>query len=54
MLTMLEALDVAPGCRVLEIGTGSGYNAAWLIAPALVQRSRGRVCPARPIVVYLR
>ncbi|MFH9422893.1 methyltransferase domain-containing protein [Streptomyces sp. NPDC017529] len=30
MLDMLGLLAVAPGHRVLEIGTGTGYNAAWL------------------------
>lgn len=37
---MLEAFDVQPGMRVLEIGAGSGYNAALL---AHLVGERGRV-----------
>jgi len=32
MARMLEALDLAPGMRVLEIGAGTGYNAALITA----------------------
>ena len=41
MAIMLDQLGLGPGDRVLEIGTGSGYNAAVMSA---VVGSAGRVC----------
>ncbi len=56
MASMLEALALDPGMRVLEVGTGSGYNAALLcersgsanvttvdINPTLVDTARDRL-----------
>jgi len=40
MADMLEALELEPGMRVMEIGTGTGYNAALL---AEIVGSRGSV-----------
>jgi protein-L-isoaspartate O-methyltransferase len=66
MLTMLQALDVADGHRVLEVATGTGYNAALLserlgsrqVVTAEVDRalarlagSRLRQCGYTPLVV---
>lgn len=53
MADMLDALDVRPGTTVLEIGTGSGYNAALLSrlagdgCVASVDRSAALVALAR-------
>lgn len=66
MLTMLQAMDVAHGHRVLEIATGTGYNAALLaerlgshqvvtleVDPVLARlaESRLRRCGYTPLVV---
>jgi protein-L-isoaspartate O-methyltransferase len=66
MLTMLQSLDVADGHRVLEIATGTGYNAALLaerlgshqvvtleVDPVLARlaETRLRRCGYTPLVV---
>lgn len=54
---MTQALDLQPGERVLEVGTGSGYQTAVLLGlgaevytvevrPALAERARSRLAPA--------
>jgi protein-L-isoaspartate(D-aspartate) O-methyltransferase len=63
--TMLAEAKLAPGCRVLEIGTGAGYNAALvdaLVGPAgavvtveidaaLADAARSRLPPPVTVVV---
>ncbi|SFO86014.1 protein-L-isoaspartate(D-aspartate) O-methyltransferase [Amycolatopsis arida] len=66
VLEMLTALDVHPGHRVLEVGTGTGYNAALLahrlgddqvvtveVDPTLAELARARLAAAgyKPMVI---
>jgi protein-L-isoaspartate(D-aspartate) O-methyltransferase len=50
MAIMLEQLDVRPGMRVLEIGAGTGYNAA-LLQHLVGQRGRVVTIDIDPEVV---
>ncbi|MGV9265483.1 methyltransferase domain-containing protein [Kitasatospora sp. NPDC003701] len=53
MADMLDALDVRPGDRVLEIGTGTGYNAALLCHLAGAENVTTLDCTA-PLVTAAR
>jgi Protein-L-isoaspartate(D-aspartate) O-methyltransferase (PCMT) len=52
MLRMLEALDIHDGHKVLEIGTGTGYNGSWAVVSLTSDQDHYDVIEGGPAALW--